>query len=93
VAVALAGRHPGTARALVLEDPPGLRGVEERSALAAGIAADARLVGADRQRLVRREREANPAWAEEDVRHSVDGIAAADAALPPAPPGPGAPAP
>jgi pimeloyl-ACP methyl ester carboxylesterase len=79
VAVALAGRHPRAARALVLEDPPGRRGVEERSALAAGIAADAGLVRADRERLVRRERDTNPAWAEEDVRHSVDGIADADA--------------
>jgi pimeloyl-ACP methyl ester carboxylesterase len=34
----------------------------------------------DLDRLVGREREANPAWADEDVEHSVDGIAAADAA-------------
>jgi pimeloyl-ACP methyl ester carboxylesterase len=77
VSVALAGRHPGTARALVLEDPPGSRG--QRPEFAAGIAADARLVRTDREQLVRREREANPSWAEEDVQHSVDGIAAADA--------------
>jgi pimeloyl-ACP methyl ester carboxylesterase len=78
VAVALAARRPGAARALVLEDPPGSRGGDRRE-LAAGIAADARLVRRDREQLVRRERAANPTWAQEDVRHSVDGIAAADA--------------
>jgi pimeloyl-ACP methyl ester carboxylesterase len=80
VAAALAGRHPGAARAVVLEDPPGRLRDGDREALAAGVEADARLVRDDRERLVRREREANPAWAEEDVWHSVDGIAAADAA-------------
>ena len=45
-----------------------------------GVEADARLVRRDRAQLVRRERAANPTWADEDVEHSVDGIAAADAA-------------
>ena len=79
-AVALAGRRPGTARAVVLEDPPGGPDDQGRLLLAAGVEADARTVRQDRARLVRREREANPAWADEDVEHSVDGIAAADAA-------------
>ena len=78
VAVTLAARRPESARALVLEDPPGSTG-GDRAAFAAGIAADARLVRADREQLVRRERDANPTWAPEDVEHSVDGIAAADA--------------
>jgi pimeloyl-ACP methyl ester carboxylesterase len=80
VAVALAGRHPQAARALALEDPPSRSRDDLAAALAAGIEADARLVRRDRRRLVRREREANPAWADEDVEHSVDGIAAADVA-------------
>ena len=80
VAVALAGRHPRAARALVLEDPPTRSREDHAATLAAGIEADARLVRGDRRRLVRREREANPAWADEDVEHAVDGIAAADTA-------------
>jgi pimeloyl-ACP methyl ester carboxylesterase len=80
VAIALAGRHPAAARALVAEDPPSRTRPDHAAILAAGIEADARLVAHDRQRLVRREREANPAWADEDVEHSVDGIAAADTA-------------
>ena len=79
-AVALAGRRPGTARAVVLEDPPSGPDDQARLLLAAGVEADARTVREDRARLVRREREANPTWADEDVEHSVDGIAAADAA-------------
>ena len=79
-AVALAGRRPGTARAVVLEDPPSGPDDQGRLLLAAGVEADARTVRHDRARLVHREREANPAWADEDVEHSVDGIAAADAA-------------
>jgi pimeloyl-ACP methyl ester carboxylesterase len=78
VAVALAGRQPGAARALALEDPPSRSREQMTTVLADGIEADARLVRRDRQQLVRREREANPTWADEDVEHSVDGIAAAD---------------
>jgi pimeloyl-ACP methyl ester carboxylesterase len=77
-AVALAGRRPRAARAVVLEDPPGELGGPARAALADGVEADARLVRRDRARLVRRERDANPTWATEDVEHSVDAIAAAD---------------
>jgi pimeloyl-ACP methyl ester carboxylesterase len=79
VALALAGQRPDTARALVLEDPPGPCGADP-AALADTLAADAELVRADRDRLIRRERDANPRWAPEDVEHAIDGIAAADAA-------------
>jgi pimeloyl-ACP methyl ester carboxylesterase len=79
VAVALAGRRPGAARAVVLEDPLGPLGEAARVALADGVEVAARLVRRDdRAQLVRREREANPTWAAEDVEHSLDGIAAAD---------------
>ena len=80
VAATLAGRRPTAARALVLEDPPSRSRPDHAATLAAGIEADARVVRSHRQRLVRREREANPTWADADVEHSVDGIAAADTA-------------
>jgi pimeloyl-ACP methyl ester carboxylesterase len=80
VAVVLAGRDPRAARALVLEDPPSRSREGHAALLADGVEADARLVRSDRQRLVRRERDASPTWADEDVEHSVDGIAAADTA-------------
>src|SRR5439155_17973136 len=67
---------PGIARALVLEDPPGAG--TDRAALAQGIEADGELVVRDRDALVRRERAANPTWADEDVEYAVDGIAATD---------------
>jgi pimeloyl-ACP methyl ester carboxylesterase len=76
-ALALAGRRPDRARALVLEDPPGAPDADPL-ALAAGIEADGALVVRDRAALIRRERAANPGWADEDVTYSVDGIAAAD---------------
>jgi pimeloyl-ACP methyl ester carboxylesterase len=78
VALALVSRQPEAARALVLEDPPG-RGDGDPGAFADGIAADAAIVRHDREQLVRREREANPHWAPEDVEQAVNGIAAADA--------------
>lgn len=78
VALALADRRPELARGIVLEDPPGYRGVDA-DALAAGISSDAALAGTDRGALVRREREVNPAWSEADVRYAVAGIAAAQA--------------
>lgn len=78
-ALAIAGRHRPLARALVLEDPPATAVASDR-ALAEGIARDAALAHADRDALVRREREANPRWLPGDVERSVDGIAAADGA-------------
>ncbi|HEV3399498.1 MAG TPA: alpha/beta fold hydrolase, partial [Actinomycetes bacterium] len=70
VAVALAGRQPGAARALALEDPPSRSREQMTTVLADGIEADARQVRRDRRQLVGREREANPTWADEDVEHS-----------------------
>lgn len=98
IALALASRRRAAARALVLEDPPGPCGADP-AALADDLTADAELVHADRGRLMRRERRANPRWAVEDIEYAVDGIAAADAAAHrgraarPAALGPGRPAP
>jgi pimeloyl-ACP methyl ester carboxylesterase len=77
-ALALAGRRPEIARALVLEEPPGALGDGDRLLLAWAIEADGAIVVDDRAALVQRERGANPDWADEDVTFSVDGIAAAD---------------
>jgi pimeloyl-ACP methyl ester carboxylesterase len=79
IALALASWRPAAARALVLEEPPGPCGADP-AALADDLTADAELVHADRDRLMRRERQANPRWAVEDIEYAVDGIAAADAA-------------
>lgn len=78
-ALALAVRRPGTARALVLEEPPGALADGERYLLSLAVEADGELVAQDRAMLVDRERAANPGWDERDVANSVDGIAAADA--------------
>jgi pimeloyl-ACP methyl ester carboxylesterase len=79
IALALASWRPAAARALVLEEPPGPCGADP-AALADDLTADAELVHADRDWLMRRERQANPRWAVEDIEYAVDGIAAADAA-------------
>lgn len=78
VALAVVGRYPDAARAIVLEDPPG-PATADPLRVADGIAADARVVRADRDLLVRRERDGNPRWLPEDVEYAVDGIAALDA--------------
>jgi pimeloyl-ACP methyl ester carboxylesterase len=77
VALGLLGREPGAARALVLDEPPGL-GAVDLGALATGIAHDAAAARADRAALVAREREANPRWDPGDVERSVRGIEEAD---------------
>jgi pimeloyl-ACP methyl ester carboxylesterase len=77
VALGLFGRDPGAARALVLEEPPGL-GAVDLGALATGIVHDAAAVRLDRATLVAREREANPRWDPGDVERSVRGIEEAD---------------
>jgi pimeloyl-ACP methyl ester carboxylesterase len=77
VALAVVARDPDAARALVLEDPPGSATADPQR-VADNIAADARAARADREVLVRRERDANPRWLPQDVEHSVDGIAALD---------------
>jgi pimeloyl-ACP methyl ester carboxylesterase len=77
VALGLVGRDPGAARALVLEEPPGL-GAVDLGALATVIVQDAAAVRIDRAPLVAREREANPRWDPGDVERSVRGIEEAD---------------
>jgi pimeloyl-ACP methyl ester carboxylesterase len=76
-ALAVATRRPDVARALVLEDPPGPPG-PNWMLFADDVAAAAALVRADRDAVIRQEREANPTWRDEDVRYAVDGIAAHD---------------
>ena len=78
VALALAGRVCDAVRALVLEDPPGLRGVDI-DALRAQIAVDAATARADVDALRRRERAANPRWSDADVEQSIAGVADAQA--------------
>jgi pimeloyl-ACP methyl ester carboxylesterase len=77
VALGLLARDPGTARAVVLEEPPG-PGSIDLAVLAAVIAQDAVAVRRDRAPLVAREREANPRWDPGDVERSVRGIEEAD---------------
>ncbi|HEX6697346.1 MAG TPA: alpha/beta hydrolase [Solirubrobacteraceae bacterium] len=77
VALGLLGRDRGAARALVLEEPPGL-GAIDLGALATVIVHDAAAVRIDRAPLVAREREANPRWDPGDVERSVRGIEEAD---------------
>jgi pimeloyl-ACP methyl ester carboxylesterase len=72
-------RHPGLARAVVLEDPPGGPRRTTTEAFAHGIELDAEMARTDRDRLVRRSRAKNPTWADEDVEQDVRGIEAADA--------------
>jgi pimeloyl-ACP methyl ester carboxylesterase len=77
VALGLLGRDAGAARALVLEEPPGL-GAVDLGALATVIVHDAAAVRIDSEPLVAREREANPRWDPGDVERSVRGIEEAD---------------
>ncbi|MBM0277164.1 alpha/beta fold hydrolase [Micromonospora tarensis] len=78
VALSLVARRPGVTRALVLEDPPVYR-AETHQQLAGVITRDAALAVRDRASLTRRFRSENPDWADEDVRHAVDGVAIVDA--------------
>jgi pimeloyl-ACP methyl ester carboxylesterase len=73
--------HPGLARAVVLEDPPGgRRPAAVAEELAHGVELDAGIARTDRDRLVRRSRADHPGWADEDVEQDVVGIERADAA-------------
>jgi pimeloyl-ACP methyl ester carboxylesterase len=71
-------RHPGFARAVVLEDPPGGRPGRGEE-LARGVELDAETARLDRERLVRRSQADNPGWAPTDVENDVVGIEKADA--------------
>jgi pimeloyl-ACP methyl ester carboxylesterase len=79
VALALCARHPATAGALVLEDPPAL-GTVRLAALAKVIEDDTATVRRDREAVLRREREQNPRWEPGDVERSVRGLESVDAA-------------
>jgi pimeloyl-ACP methyl ester carboxylesterase len=77
-AISTVARHPGFARAVVLEDPPD-GGEVPAERLANGIELDADIARLDRDRLVRRSRADHPMWAPEDVEQDVRGIEEADA--------------
>jgi pimeloyl-ACP methyl ester carboxylesterase len=83
VALELVGRHPGLARRLVVEDPPGAS--QDWAGLAAGIEADTARAVTDPEGLRRDLEAANPAWPPGEAERRVadladcDGRAIADA--------------
>jgi pimeloyl-ACP methyl ester carboxylesterase len=77
-AITAAARHPGLARAVVLEDPPSAPRTNAEE-LATGVELDSDIARLDRDRLVRRSRADHPGWADEDVEGDVVGIEQADA--------------
>jgi pimeloyl-ACP methyl ester carboxylesterase len=87
VALEVVGRHPGFARRLVVEDPPGAASVDW-AGLAAGIEADTARAVADPEGLRRELLAANPAWPPGEAERRVadladcDGPAVADAVRP-----------
>lgn len=78
-AISAVTRHPGLARAVVLEDPPGGRLVPAEE-MARGVELDGELVRTDRDRLLRRSAAEHPDWAPPDVEQDVEGIAWAQVA-------------
>jgi pimeloyl-ACP methyl ester carboxylesterase len=84
VALELVGRHPGFARRLLVEDPPGASSVDWAAA-AAGIEADTARAVTDPEGLRRELEAANPAWPPGEAERRVadlvdcDGRAVADA--------------
>jgi len=77
VALELVGVHPGLARRLVLEDPPGPRSLDW-AAVAAGIEADTRLAATDPTALRRDLAAANPAWPPGEAERRVADLADCD---------------
>jgi 3-oxoadipate enol-lactonase len=77
VALSVAARHPGVARALVLEEPPGTVGGDAVQ-VADSIEASALAVRADRETFWQRVRLANPDWADADVEGSVAALELTD---------------
>jgi len=75
---AAAAARSGVARAVVLEDPPGLRALDPY-VFAHTVAADLELVGADPGRLATRFRTLNPRWSETDVETVVAALHRVDA--------------
>jgi pimeloyl-ACP methyl ester carboxylesterase len=87
VALELVGRHPGFARRLVVEDPPGTSSVDW-AGVAAGIESDTARATTDPEGLRRDLEAANPAWPAGEAERRVadladcDGRAIADAVRP-----------
>jgi len=87
VALELVGRHPGFARRLVVEDPPGASSVDWAE-VAPGIEADTARAVTDPEGLRRDLAAANPAWPPGEAERRVadladcDGRAIADAVRP-----------
>jgi pimeloyl-ACP methyl ester carboxylesterase len=87
VALEAVGRHPGFARRLVVEDPPGAASVDWAE-VAAGIEADTARAAADPEGLRRDLLAANPAWPPGEAERRVadltdcDGRTVADAVRP-----------
>jgi pimeloyl-ACP methyl ester carboxylesterase len=77
VALELVGAHPGLARRLVLEDPPGSSSVDW-AGLAAGVEADTRLATTDPAALRRDLVAANPAWPPGEAERRVADLADCD---------------
>jgi pimeloyl-ACP methyl ester carboxylesterase len=78
-AISAVCRHPGLARAVVLEDPPGGDLVPAED-MARGVELDGDQVHTDRGRLLRRSATEHPGWAPPDVEQDVEGIARAQVA-------------
>jgi len=78
VGAVIAARHPGVARAVVLEDPPGL-GAVSPDVFAEVIAHDTELAWDDPDRLAARLRAVHPRWTDTDVQVVVGGLRCADA--------------
>jgi len=77
VALELVGRHPGLARRLVVEDPPGAASVDW-AGLAAGIEADTARAVTDPEGLGRDLAAANPAWPPGEAERRVADLADCD---------------
>jgi pimeloyl-ACP methyl ester carboxylesterase len=77
VSLSVAVRHPGVARGLLLEEPPGTAGADAGQ-IADGIEAAAVVVRTDRETFWQRVRQANPDWADADVEGSVAALEMTD---------------
>jgi pimeloyl-ACP methyl ester carboxylesterase len=77
VALELVERHPGLARRLVVEDPPGAASVDW-AGLASGVEADTARAVADPEGLRRELEAANPAWPPGEAERRVADLADCD---------------
>jgi pimeloyl-ACP methyl ester carboxylesterase len=76
---AIAALALAPAPVLILEEPPSAFDAETCATIARGLLADVAAVRADREAVVRRIRQDNPRWADQDVHWAVEGIAQIDA--------------